>query len=179
MGRLTRPQPQSPRAGSFLRRDRGRRPDSGRDGGAGGSAPLTEPLSVVAGKINFRPEQEPGQERGNAVQAGKQTYVIEQAATPTRRVSTTAAWNPVRGLEITHEVEHHDPPVGGTAQTEVIHQVPEARVPELIARLGAEISTVPALIAWASASSANAARLTTALAQMDPPTLVFSRQSHR
>lgn len=134
---------------------------------------------MVAGKINFRPEQEPGQERGNAVQAGKQTYVIEQAATPTRRVSTTAAWNPVRGLEITHEVEHHDPPVGGTAQTEVIHQVPEARVPELIARLGAEISTVPALIAWASASSANAARLTTALAQMDPPTLVFSRQSHR
>lgn len=111
------------------------------------------------------------------MQAGKQTYVIQQVSTATRRVSTTAAWNPVRGLEITHEVEHTRS--GTTAQTEVIHQVPEARVPELIARLGADIATVPALIAWASASRSNAARLTDALTSMDPPTLVFDRQTHR
>ena len=113
------------------------------------------------------------------MQAGKQTYVIEQISTETRRVSTTAAWNPVRGLEITHEVEHSDAGSGSTTQTEVIHQVPEARVPELIARLGADIATVPALIAWASASSDNAGRLTDALSAMDPPTLAFHRQSQR
>lgn len=122
---------------------------------------------------------ETGRDRGISVQAGKQTFVIHQQSTPARRVSTIAAWNPVRGLEITHEVEQHEAPGGGTAQTEVIHQVPEARVPELIARLGVDIATVPGLIAWASASSANATRLTTALAQMDPPTLVFHRQSQR
>lgn len=116
---------------------------------------------------------------GDAVQAGKNTYVIQQESTQTRRVSTTAVWNPVRGLEITHEVEHHDAPAGGTTQTETIHQVPEARVPELIARIGVDLASVPALLAWASASSANAARLTTVLAQMDPPTLVFDRQTQR
>lgn len=113
------------------------------------------------------------------MQAGKQTYVIEQISTETRRVSTTAAWNPVRGLEITHEVEHSDAGSGSTTQTEVIHQVPEARVPELIARVGAETTTIPALIAWASASSDNAGRLTDALSAMDPPTLAFHRQSQR
>lgn len=113
------------------------------------------------------------------MQAGKQTYVIEQSRTPTKRVSTTAVWNPVRGLEFTHEIEHLDQPAGGIAQTEVIHQVPEARVPELIARLGLDISTVPALIAWAAASDANAQRLRTALAAMEPSTLVFHRQSQR
>lgn len=121
--------------------------------------------------------RETGRDRGISVQVGKQTFVIQQQSTPSRRVSTVAAWNPVRGLEITHEVERARS--GTTEQTEVIHQVPEARVPELIARLGADIATVPALIAWASASSANAGRLTTALAQMDPPTLVFSRQTQR
>ena len=120
----------------------------------------------------------PGPERGNAVQAGR-TYVIEKSRTSTRDVSTTAVWNPVRGLQITHEIENHDLTAGGTAQTEVIHQVPETRVPELIARVGAEIFTVAALIAWASASSANASRLTIALAAMDPPTLVFHRQTQR
>lgn len=114
---------------------------------------------------------------GDAVTAGKQTYVIQQVSTGTRRISTTAAWNPVRGLEVTHEVERTRG--GTTAQTETIHQVPEARVPELIARLGADIATVPALIAWASASTANAARLTSALSEMDPPTLVFDRQTQR
>ena len=113
------------------------------------------------------------------MQAGKQTYVIERVATPTRRIDMTATWVPGARLEVCREGLHPTDGTGPEVETEVIYRVPPDRIPEVLSAVPAPCATVEELLAWAAESSAYAADLDRALAELDPAVIVFSRVVHR
>ena len=106
-------------------------------------------------------------------------WTVQAGTVDQQWVYTTAHWNEVAGLRVSHEVDSDSDLDRDAASSSVVYRVPPERAAELLSALPSAFTSVPAAIDWACAGSDNAATLRRTLAGLEPSVVVLQQYTRR